>query len=172
MSLVPNLRTGLAVAASVLALGALSSTAAAQAPVPGPGPGTVAAIGTASVKPTPEDATSNASILAAVREARRLVIPRAAGDARARAALLATAGGLKLGALVGIEDTAPSPFFGSSYGQDGTFGPGRFCGLVTRYRTTRSPSGAIRRTRIGRTRRCRIPTQVAATVTVTFATTP
>lgn len=167
MSLVPP-RTGLAVAASVLATGVLSSTATAQVPVPGPG--TVSAIGSASVKPTPENKTSNASILAAVREARRLVIPRAAGDARSRAALLATAGGLKLGALISIEDTAPSPFFGSSYGQDGTFGPGKFCGFVTRYRTTRTPSGALRRTRTGRTRRCRIPNQVTATVTVTFAT--
>ena len=73
--------------------------------------------------------------------------------------------------MISIEDTAPSPFFGSPYGQDGTFGPGKYCGLVTRYRTTRSPSGAVRRTPIGRTRRCRFPTQVTATETVTFATT-
>lgn len=169
MSLVPYLRSGLAVAASVLATGALSATASAQAPTTGPG--TVAAIGTASVKPTPEDATSNASIIAAVREARRAAIPRAVADARNRAVLLAAAGDLKLGALISIEDTASSSPFFSPYGQEGTFGPGRFCGLVTRYRTTRLASGRVRRTRIGRSRRCRVPTQVTATETVTFATT-
>ena len=169
MSLVPHSRAGLAVAASLLATGALSTTASAQAPAPAPG--VVSAIGTASVKPVPEDATSNASILAAVRKAKRDAIPQAVADARNRAQLLAAAGDLKLGALISIEDgSAASPFFYSSYGQDGTFGPGKFCGLVTRYRTTRLASGAVRRTRIGQTRRCRVPTQVTATETVTFAT--
>lgn len=170
MSLAPSLRSALAVAASVLAAGALTATASAQAPPAGPG--TVAAIGTASVKPTPDNATSNASILAAVREARRDAIPRAVADARNRAVLLAAAGDLKLGALISIEDSASgSPFYFSPYGQEGTFGPGKFCGMVNRYRTTRTASGAVRRTRIGRIRRCRIPTQITATVTVTFATT-
>ncbi len=168
MSPVLNLRN-LLVAAAVMALaaGIVTGTAAAQAPA-SPGPGTLTAIGTASVKPTPDDANSNDSIAAAVREAKRTAIPSAVADARNRAVLLAAAAGLKLGALIGIADVASSPFFGG-FGQDGTFGPSRFCGMVSRFRTTRSKTGVVRRRRVGRTRRCRVPDRIIATEAVTFA---
>lgn len=164
----PHLRRGLLTAALLTA--ALAAPAAATAQAPAPGPGTVSAIGTSSVTPKPADANSNDSIAAAVREARRAAIPRAVSDARNRAALLAAAGGLKLGALIGLADVSSSPFFGSPFGQDGTFGPGRFCGPVARFRTTRTSDGRVRRRVVGRTRRCRVPRQVTATETVTFAT--
>jgi hypothetical protein len=154
-------------AAVALAAGVLAGTASAQAPAT-PAPGTITAVGTASIKPTPDDANSNDSIAAAVRQAKRTAIPSAVSDARNRAVLLAAAGNLKLGALLGIADVPSSPFFGG-FGQDGTFGPGRFCGMVSRYRTTRSKSGAVRRKLVGRTRRCRVPDRVIATEAVTFA---
>ena len=168
MSPALNLRTLFAVAAVSLAGGVLASSATAQAPA-SPAPGTITAIGTASIKPTPENPNSNDSIAAAVREAKRTAIPSAVSDARNRAVLLAAAGNLKLGALIGIADTPSSPFFGG-FGQDGTFGPGRFCGMSPRYRITRSPNGVRRRKLIGRTRRCRVPSQIIATEAVTVAT--
>lgn len=171
MSSVLNLRITLVLATTSLAAGALSASASAQQPSLAT-PGTITAVGTSSVKPAPEDPKSNDSIAAAVREARRAAIPRAVADARNRAILLAEAGDLKLGALVAIADTTPSPFFGGSYGQDGTFGPGRYCGQVSRYRTTRLANGRFQRKFLGRTRRCRIPTQITATEAVTFTATP
>lgn len=170
MSPVSNLRTTTVVAAVALAAGGFAPAAGAQAPA-GPPPGTITAIGTASVKPTPDDPNSNESIAAAVREAKRTAIPSAVADARNRAVLLAAAGDLKLGALIGIADVGPSPFFGG-FGQDGTFGPGRFCGIVPRVRITRSKTGVVRRRPVGRTRRCRVPNQIIATEAVTFATSP
>lgn len=149
---------------------ALVAPAAATAQAPAPGPGTVIAIGTSSVTPKPADPSNNESIAAAVREAREAAIPRAVSDARNRATLLAAAGGLKLGALIGVADVLSFPFFGSPYGQDGTFGPGRFCGLVPQFRTTRTSGGRTRRRIVGQKRRCRVPMQVTATETVTFAT--
>jgi hypothetical protein len=78
-----------------------------------------------------------------------------------------------LGALVAIGDQGALPYgpFGS-YGAEGTFGPGRFCGNVPRYRTTRLANGRVRRTRIGTRRTCRIPSRVGTTVSVVFAAVP
>lgn len=166
MSPVRLTRASLALA--VLPLAVATSSAAAQSPAPA-NQGTITAIGSASVRPVPVDAKSNASIAAAVAAARHAAIPRALGDARSRAQLLADAGGLKLGALVGIADATASPFFFSPYGQDGTFGPGKYCGLVSHYRTTRK-NGVFHRKLISRSRSCRVPRQVTATEAVTFAT--
>lgn len=156
---------------AVVVLGLMAAApAAAVAQTPATAtPGTVIAIGTASVKPTPADAKSNASIAAAVREARRVAIPRAIGNARARAALLAGAGGLTLGAVTGVADTSALPFFGSPYGEDGTFGPGRYCGIVTTFKRIKRPDGRVTRKATGHQRRCRVPMQVTATESVTFA---
>lgn len=166
MSPARSTRLALALVAVPSALG--TSEAAAQTPAPST-QGTIIAIGSASVRPVPADAKSNDSIAAAVSAARHEAIPRALGDARARASLLADAGNLKLGALLSIADGTTSPFFYSPFGQDGTFGPGKYCGLVSHYRTTRT-NGIYRRKLLSRTRSCRVPRQVTATETVTFAT--
>ena len=157
-----------AAAAGVLALLIAAPASAQTASVD-----TVTAIGSATVKPTPADRTSNASILAAVRAAKREAIPRAIGDARARALLLAASGRLQLGGLVGVADAQSSQFFSfGPYADGGTFGPSRFCGTVTRYKTTRLANGRIKRTANGKHRVCRIPTFITATEAVTYAATP
>lgn len=168
MSPASSLRNLIVVAAVALAAGVFAGAATAQAPAT-PAPGTITAIGTATVKPAPDDANSNDSIAAAVRQAKRTAIPRAVADARNRAVLLAAAADFKLGALLGIADVTSAPFFGG-FGEDGTFGPGRFCGIVNRYRIIRSKSGPVRRKLVGRTRRCRVPNRIIATEAVTFAT--
>lgn len=71
---------------------------------------------------------------------------------------------------MGTGEVRPSGPFGSD---QGTFGPGQFCGRVARYRTRRGPSGRIiSRTRIGSRRLCRVPSRVFVAVTVTYSTTP
>lgn len=157
--------TALAVSAVTLP----AAAARAQAPPP---PGTITAVGSAIVTPTPVDRTSNVSIAKAVADAQVKVLPLAIRAAHARARVLAAESGLTLGALVGIADQAPSPFspFGG-YGVDGTFGPGRYCGNVARYRTTRLANGRVLRKRIGTRRLCRVPSRVGTTVSAIYATT-
>lgn len=157
---------------AALALTAAAPTATAVAQAPGSAAGTVVAVGSGTVTPTPEDRRSNTSIAKAVADAQGAALPLAIKAARTRAQVLARESGLTLGALVGIADQAPSPFGGfGPFGESGTFGPGRFCGNVPRFRTTRLANGRVRRTRIGTRRLCRVPSRVATTVTVTFATT-
>jgi hypothetical protein len=163
-------RTPLVLAALAVSAVALpTASAGAQAPAPG----TVTASGSASVEPTPEDRRSSRSIARAVEAAQAEVLPLAIRAARERAGALAQESGLVLGALVAVGDAVTSPYgpFGS-YGAEGTFGPGRFCGDVPRYRTTRLANGRVRRTRIGTRRTCRVPRSIATTVTVVFATAP
>jgi len=144
---------------------------AAEAGAQAPASGTIVAIGSASVTPTPGDRKSDASISKAVVAAQAAALPLAIRAARARAQVLATESGLTLGPLVGIADEAPSPFGGfGPFGTDGTFGPGRYCGTVSRFRTVRLPNGSFRRTRLGTRRLCRIPNRVGTTVAVTYAT--
>jgi len=153
-------------AAAVLACAA--PAAAQQAPAPVPAPSTVTAIGTAQVTPAPEDRNDNASIRRAVEAARTEAVPAALKAARRRAVDLAFASGLNVGQALTVAET-PSPYFGPYPQEQGTFGPGRFCGNVPRYRIQRSESGRIvRRTRIGTRRVCRIP-RVVVSVTVTYA---
>ena len=162
-------RTPLVLAALALSAAALpAASASAQAPEPG----TVTATGSAFVRPTPEDRRSNESIARAVEEAQADALPLAIRAAREQAQALASGSGLVLGALVGISDGS-SPFgYPGPFGADGTFGPGRYCGNVRRYRTTRLANGRVRRTRIGTRRTCRIPSRIGATVRVVFAATP
>lgn len=163
-------RTPLVLAAlAVTAVGLPTASAGAQAPAPG----TVTASGSAVVTPTPVDRRSERSIARAVEEAQAEVLPLAIEAARERAGALARASGLVLGALVAVGDQGSIPYgpFGS-YGAEGTFGPGRFCGNVPRYRTTRLATGRIRRTRIGTRRTCRIPRTIGTTVSVVFAVAP
>jgi len=163
-------RTPLVLAALTLTATAVP-TAAAGAQTPAPG--TVTATGSAFVVPTPENRRSSDSIARAVEEAQAQALPQAIRAARERAQALATGSGLVLGALVGISDQGGSPYgFHGPFGAEGTFGPGRFCGDVPRYRTTRLASGRVRRTRLGTRRTCRVPSRIGATVSVVFAATP
>ncbi len=154
----------------LLAASILLSTGAATANAQAPATPTVSALGSATITPKPANPKSNASIAAAVKAAQTAVLPKAEDVAKERAKLLAQQDGLVLGAFLSVAEQGPSPF-GGFYGVDGTFGPGRYCGNVTRYRTTRLANGSVRRTRIGTRRQCRIP-RISTTVSVTFQTTP
>lgn len=130
------------------------------------------AIGTAEVRPTPTDRDNNDAIRRAVRAAEREAIPLAVAAARARAVEIGFAGGLRVGAVVSMAETTPVPFYGP-FDVRGTFGPGRFCGDVGRYRIVRGANGRIvRRIRTGTRRLCRVPSRVAASVSVTYAASP
>jgi hypothetical protein len=158
---------------TAIAAGALvclaPATASAQEPEH-----TVTAVGVGEVRPQPSDRNNNDAIRRAVEAARRSAIPLAVADARRNAVDIGFASGLRVGAVHYIAETAPSPPFYGPFGQDqGTFGPGRFCGRVPRFRTVRAPNGAvIRRRRIGSRRTCRIPNRVAISLTVTYEATP
>lgn len=143
-----------------------ASAAPAQSPAPDPdGPRTVTVIGTGTVKPTPRDRTSNASIRRAVQEAERAAIPRAIGNGQGRAARLAELSGLRLVALHSVAETSPSPFgWPGPFGAQGTFGPDRYCGTVAVIRRGRDG----KRRRVGSRRTCRVPAQITATLTMTF----
>ena len=128
-------------------------------------------MGTGQVVPT-RVPQSSASIAAAVEAARRAALPRAIGNGRGRAAALASVSGLTLGPLLAIAETAslsnvfPYP---SPYGENGTFGPGRYCGTIRRSTYTRDAAGNRKRTGSRSVRSCRIPREVTKTVTMTFA---
>lgn len=144
---------------------------AQQPPAPSPSPSTVTAIGTAQLSPEPEDRNDNDAIRRAVAAARTEAVPLALKAARSRAVDLAFASGLNVGQTLTVAET-PSPFFGPYPQEQGTFGPGRFCGNVPRYRIQRAASGRIvKRTRIGTRRLCRVP-RVVVSVTVTYAAVP
>ena len=131
---------------------------------------TITAVGTASMRPVPENARSSDSIRDAVRTARAEVLTEAFSRGRLRAAELSRQSGLPLGSLLSVAEGggAPAFYYGSPFGEEGTFGPGRFCGTVRRPVVRTDARG--RRRVVGRrtTRQCRIPT-VSASVTLTFA---
>jgi uncharacterized protein YggE len=156
--------------------GALAGAAAfamSTAPAPAQQPAavqTISVIGRAEVKPTPLDRKSNASISKAVADARAAATPKAIAAGRRRAAALAAATGLPLGALISIAEAPPSPFgFPGTYGEDGTFGPGKYCGLVRAFTVRRDAQGRRRPVRGKRHRICRVPSEVAANLTMVFA---
>jgi len=157
----------IAVAGAAMALAAAGPASAQQ---PGPPLHTITVLGTAQVKPTPRDRTSNASIAKAVADARAAAVPKAIADGNRRAASLAAAAGLPLGPLASISDVAGAfPFgFPGQGSEDGTFGPGRFCGFVRRSTVRVDANG--RRTRVPgkRVRTCRIPAQIASSLTMVF----
>jgi uncharacterized protein YggE len=167
-------RAGIAVVAASFACAAAPGASHAQTPTPALPATTVTVTGSASVKPTPLNRRSSPSIAKAVRDAKAAATPLALADGRARAAELATQSGLVLGALLGITEgtTSPFGFFGPSYGQEGTFGPGRFCGTVRQPIFRRTPNGGRRVVRFRTRHTCRTPPRVVANLGLTFTTTP
>lgn len=140
--------------------------AAAVADVAAP---TVTSVGTAQVKPTPVDRTSDVSIRKAVERAESKALPAAVAEAREYAAKLAAAGGVRLGSLLSISNAPPTTYpFGYS-AQNGTFGNGRFCGRVRSFKTVIAPNGTRRRVPTGTRRTCRVPGTVSVSVSVVFA---
>jgi hypothetical protein len=157
-----RLKVGLTAA---LAAGLLVPAAQAQAPAK-----SVSAIGTASVKVTPTDRKSNASIKAAVEAADASARPKALAAARERATELAQTAGLTLGGILSVGDAPASPFGPYfAYGQQGTFGLGKYCGVVRSFHIKRDSNGRIHRVAGRRHRICRVPPQVVTSLTVTFA---
>lgn len=160
-------RMTMAATAGVTAVAVFAGPAAAQQPA---AVHSISVVGSARVKPTPVDRTSNASIRKAVADARAAATPRALADGRGRAANLARISGLPLGPLISIAETPPSPFgFPGQFGEDGTFGPGRYCGLVRTFKVKVDAQGRRRRVAGPRHRTCRVPSDVAASLTMVFA---
>lgn len=150
--------------------GASALPAAAQSPAPpAAGQRTLTVIGTGQVKPKPTSRTSNDAIAASVRAAQRGAIPRAIGNGRGRAVRLAELSGLHLVALQSVAETPPSPFgFSGPYGEQGTFGPGRYCGTVRRVIFRRGADGKQHRVGTRSRRSCRVPASVTASLSLTF----
>lgn len=171
------------VLAVVVASLAYASPAAAQAPTNAPPPPaplpptTVTVTGTGTVKPTPYNPKRNASIVRAVGKAKAAVGPLAIADGTVRAAKLAALNGLALGKLLAITEgpsgaTPPFYFVGPYGGQEGTFGPGKYCGTIRRAIVTRTKAGKLKRVRYRTIRTCRVPPQVSISYGMTFSTTP
>ena len=171
-----HLRSIRAAGAVVIASAACAAPAAAQTPAPPPPlpPTTVTVTGTGTVKPTPLNRKNEASIAKSIRDAKAAATPLAIADGRVRAARLATQAGLVIGPLLAITEGASGPAFPffSPYGQEGTFGPGKFCGTVRTPIFRKTASG--KRKRVGSRARftCRVPPEVTASLAMTFATTP
>jgi len=170
-----NSRARIAAAATlaIASLAASATQALGQQPTVQSSPThTVSVIGSAQVKPTPRDRTKNASIRKAVGDARATATPKALADGQRRAASLSTLAGLNLGALIAIAETPPSPFggFPGPFGEDGTFGPGRYCGIVRRSIFRTDDQGRRRRVGSRQSRSCRVPPFVTVTLTMVFAT--
>jgi hypothetical protein len=165
-------RRSVPLAAAVLAAALLVAPAAhAQAPAPAR---TITAIATGRATVDKSVAQNSKAIAAAVEAARNRAIPLAITNAREEAQRLAAAGGLTLGPLQSVAEPQPSPFFGGPgggpYGTEGTFGPGKFCGKIRTPIRRRTAAGQLRFTGRFRSRfGCRVPSEVAQTVSATFA---
>jgi Protein of unknown function (DUF541) len=159
--------------AAAVAAAALVAAPAAEAQAPAPGR-TITATAAGRVTVNRDVAQNSKAIGAAVEAARNRAIRVAVANAREEAQRLAAAGGMTLGALVSVAEPPPSPFFGGpgggAYGTEGTFGPGKFCGRIRTPIRRRDARGVLRNTGRFRTRfGCRVPSEVAQTVSATFA---
>jgi hypothetical protein len=159
---------------AAVAAAALVAARAAEAQAPAPGR-TITATAAGRVTVNRDVAQNSKAIGAAVEAARNRAIRVAVANAREEAQrLAAAAGGMTLGALVSVAEPQPSPFLGGpgggAYGTEGTFGPGKFCGRIRTPIRRRDARGVLRNTGRFRTRfGCRVPSEVAQTVSATFA---
>jgi len=165
----PSSRVAFACAIGATAVLA-ASPAAAQVPAPPP-PQTISASGSAQVEPKPFDKKSNSSIKKAVAKARAKALPLAIANGRERAATLSQASGLGLGQLISISEGAATPFyFGGPFAEDGTFGPGEYCGTVRRAIVKRDSNGKRKVVGTRTSRVCRVPRYISANVVMVFST--
>jgi len=155
---------------AALAALAVAPTALAQAPAPAK---SVTAIATARVIVDQDVEKNSEAIGKAVSAARVKAGPLAVAAAREEAGRLALASRLTLGELLVVAEQSPAPFgFYGPFGDEGTFGPGKYCGTIRTRIFTRNAEGRRRATGRSRSRfGCRIPREVAQTVSVTFAAT-
>ncbi len=133
---------------------------------------TITAAGIAQVKVVAPAPLTNAKIVKAVAAARARAIPLAFESARNQAIRLGAAAGLTPGAITAVEEGGnPYGYFGFNTG--GRFGPGQYCGLVTRVK--RGPRVDGRRGAVisrRKVRQCQKPPFYVAAFTVTFTATP
>jgi uncharacterized protein YggE len=166
-------RTVALLAVFAFAAGCLAAVAGAQTAAPTPPQRTLVAVGSGTVSVTPNDKNSNASIVAAVKSAEGKALPAAYKDAQAQAAALAAAGGVTLGPVISLANSAAAgnAFFGIGvYGTTyGSFGRNTYCGNI-RTRTSKVGKDGVRHYGPFRTRRvCRAPNVVQRTVQLTYA---
>jgi uncharacterized protein YggE len=126
---------------------------------------TITATGTSQTRVVPKNRNSNASIAAAVERAHRASIAGALKEAHEYAELYAKAVGMTLGSVISVSD-AQNGFYGPGPFAFGPFGPGRFCGTVTRV-VGRPVRG--QKPKLKRVHRCFVPQFAFATLTVTYA---
>jgi uncharacterized protein YggE len=126
---------------------------------------TITATGTAQTRVVPKDRNSNASIAAAVERAHKASIAGALRQAHEYAALYAKAVGMTLGAVLSVSD-AQNNFYGPGPFAVGPFGPGRFCGTITRVigRPVRGQKPKLKKVH-----RCIVPQFAFAALTVTYS---
>ena len=143
--------------------------------------GSVTATGSAEVKVAPTNRHSNASIAAAVAVAEKQAVPGALSAAHTKALLYAQDAGLTLGSVLSISDAQSGEIFIGPDGQDGdigTFGPGKFCGTVSRpvYKkvtvsTGTSVSVREKLVRVRHVHTCEVPAYATSTLAVTYSAT-
>jgi hypothetical protein len=148
------------IAVSLVAVAFAASASAASAK-------TVTALGTAEVDVVAPLKKNSVTIKAAVDAARKKAGPKALAVATDRAATLAAASGMTLGALTAVAEQPPTPFFYNGYGADGTFGPGKYCGTIRRPVYSKK-GGRFHVVKFHTSYGCRIPHEVTASVSATF----
>ncbi len=123
-------RKGLTGVAVLAALAGMSGVANGES---------ITALGVSQVKVVAPAPLTNAKIVKAVAEARKIAIPQAIEAARNQATRIAIATGLQPGAILEVVETGPGPF-GFYFGQGtfGRFGPNQYCGRVQK--VTRGPA--------------------------------
>ena len=144
----------------------LATTPAIAQPATGSTAQTITATGTAQKRVVPKNRASNASIAAAVEKAHKASIAGALKQAHEYAELYAKAVGMTLGNVISVSD-AQNGFYGPGpFAAIGPFGPGRFCGTITRI-VGRPVRG--QKPKLKRVHRCFVPAFASATLTVTYA---
>ncbi len=158
-------RKGLTGVAVLAALAGMSGVANGES---------ITALGVSQVKVVAPAPLTNAKIVKAVAEARKIAIPQAIEAARNQATRIAIATGLQPGAILEVVETGPGPF-GFYFGQGtfGRFGPNQYCGRVQK--VTRGPAVNGRRGPVISRRfvtRCYKPASIGVSISVTYDATP
>ncbi|HMJ34222.1 MAG TPA: hypothetical protein VK501_09910 [Baekduia sp.] len=156
----PRCRVPLFGAATVTVTFATAETSAAVA-----AGRALVAEGTGQGRVAPRDRRSSASIRHALRAARLAAMPAALAEARRDARSIAAGAGLPMGALFSIAEVR-RPYEDPALG---AFGPGRFCGTVSRPVFRRDPATGRRKV-VGRVsqRRCFFSTTATIALRVTY----
>jgi hypothetical protein len=126
--------------------------------------------GSASALVEAGDRSRNRAIKRAVLATRRKIIPEAALAAWRSARVAADAADLDLGPIVSVRETVPS-YYGSSFYDAalGSFGSGRFCGIVRVPVVRRDPETGVPKVvrRVPR-RRCFVPSPYSVSFAIEY----